>query len=104
MKRSCVTALNQSNVSKLSRTFLLQVTNSISQRVSVCTSLIIDIGICEESYDYGRKETKDIKLTTRVVSSGNKIWLPDVSQLPKTDLNSDKLPLVSGKRVLTVKP
>ena len=54
------------------------------------------LGMCEETNDFGRKETAGVALLTREVSNGNKIWLPNLSQLPSVEINGSQIPLVSS--------
>lgn len=61
----------------------------------MCDSNWRPLGMCQEEYDYGRREVAGITLNTREVSSGNRIWLPNLNQLPAVEINSPQIPLVS---------
>ena len=56
---------------------------------------ILATGVCEEDSDYGRKERDCVSLTTRQLSSGSKIWLPDCQKLPNVGLKDPSIPLVT---------
>ena len=56
---------------------------------------ILATGVCEaEGGYYGKKEREGVSLTTRTLSSGDKIWQPDCKKLPKVEPNDPNIPLV----------